>query len=80
MKVTNATMVKPKHPGKPTPYTLPPVIKAFLELPLGPSFAAVPALFDAESVETSTLQLRQTFYFDALNVTTKADWNLWSHL
>jgi hypothetical protein len=77
MKVANATMVKPKRPGKPTPYTLPPAIEAFLELPLGPGFAAVPALFDAESIEKSTLQLRRTFYFDALNVMTKADWNLY---
>ena len=70
-------MGKPKRKGKPLPYTLPSAIEAFLDLPLGPGFAAVPALFDAESVEKSTLQLRQTFYFDALNVMTKADWNLY---
>ena len=78
MKVANATMVKPKRPGKQPPYTLPPAIEAFLELPLGPGFAAVPALFDADSVEKSTFQLRQTlFYFEALNVMTKADRNLY---
>jgi hypothetical protein len=54
-------------------------IEAFLELLLGPGFAAVPELFDAESVEKSTLQLRQKFYFDALNVMTKDDWNLYIH-
>ena len=70
---------RPKRPGKPAPYTLPPAIEAFLELPLGPGFAAVPALFDADPVEKSTLQLRQTFYFEALNVMTKADWNLCIH-
>jgi hypothetical protein len=70
---------RPKRPGKPAPYTLPPAIEAFLELPLGPGFAAVPALFDADPVEKSTLQLRQTFYFEALNVMTKADWNLYIH-
>ena len=68
---------RPKRPGKPAPYTLPPAIEAFLELPLGSGYAAVPALFDADSVEKSTLQLRQTFYFDALNEMTKADWNLY---
>ena len=72
-------MGKPKRPGGKSPYTLPSAIEAFLDLPLGPGFAAVPALFDAESVEKSTLQLRQTFYFDALNVMTKADWNLYIH-
>jgi hypothetical protein len=79
MKVVNATMVKSMRPGKPPPYTLPPSIEAFLDLPLGPGYAAVPDLFDAESVEKSTLQLRQTFYFDALNVMTKDDWNLYIH-
>ena len=70
-------MGKPKRPGGKSPYTLPSAIEAFLDLPLGPGFAVVPALIDAESVEKSTIQLRQTFYFDALNVMTKADWNLY---
>ena len=72
-------MGKPKRKGKPPPYTLPPSIGAFLDLPLGPGYAAVPDLFDAESVEKSTLQRRQTFYFDGLNVITKDDWNLYIH-
>ena len=79
MKVANLTMGKPKRPGKKSPYTLQPAIGAFLALPLGKGFAALPDLIDADSVEKSTLQLRQTFYFEALNVITKADWNLYIH-
>jgi len=73
MKVANPTMRKPKRLVKPASYTLPPAIEAFLDLPLGPGFAALPDLIDADSVEKSTLQLRQTFYFEAFNVITKAD-------
>ena len=74
MKVTNPTIEAGKNP-----YPLKPAIGALNALPLGKGFAALPDLIDADSVEKSTLQLRQTFYFDALNVITKADWNLYIH-
>jgi hypothetical protein len=61
MKVANLTMGKPKRPGKKSPYSLQPAIDAFLALPLGKGFAALPDLIDADSVEKSTLHLRQPF-------------------
>jgi hypothetical protein len=56
-----------------------PVIGAFLDLPLGPGFAAVRDLIDKDSIEKSILQLRQTFYFAALKVITKSDWSRYIH-
>jgi hypothetical protein len=76
---TGFTMVKPKRPGRKPPSPLKPVIGAFLDLPLGPSFAAFSDLLDKDSVEKSILQLRQTFYFVALKVITKSDWNRYIH-
>ena len=70
-------MGKFKPPTGKIPYPLKSAIGAFLALPLGPGFAALPDLIDANSIEKSTLKLRQTFYFEALNVITKADWNLY---
>ena len=72
-------MVKPKRPGGKFPSPLKPVIGAFLDLPLGPGFAAFPDLINKDSVEKSILQLRQTFYFEALKVVTKSDWNCYIH-
>jgi len=79
MHATGFTMVKPKRPGGNFPSPLKPVIGAFLDLPLGPGFAAFPDLIDKDSVEKSILQLRQTFYFEALKVVTKSDWNRYIH-
>jgi hypothetical protein len=79
MHATGFTMVKPKRPGGKSLSPLKPVIGAFLDLPLGPGFAAFPDLIDKDSVEKSILQLRQTFYFAALKVVTKSDWNRYIH-
>ena len=79
MKVAKPTIVKPKRPGGKSPYPLKSTIGAFLDLPLGPGFAAFPDLIDKDFVEKSILQLRQTFYFEALNVITQEDWNLYIH-
>jgi hypothetical protein len=79
MHTTGFTIVKPKRPGGKSPSPLKPVIGAFLDLPLGPGFAAFPDLIDKDSVEKSILQLRQTFYFEALKVVTKSDWNRYIH-
>jgi hypothetical protein len=79
MRASGFTMVKPKRPGGKPPYPLNPVIGAFLDLPLGPDFAAFSDLLDKYSVEKSILQLRQTFYFEALKVVTKSEWNRYIH-
>jgi hypothetical protein len=79
MHATGFTMVKPKRPGGKSPSPLKPVIGAFLDLSLGPGFAAFPDLIDKDTVEKSILQLRQTFYFEALKVVTKANWNRYIH-
>jgi hypothetical protein len=79
MHATGFTMVKPKRPGGKSPSRLKPVIGAFLDLPLGPGYATFPDLIDKDTVEKSILQLRQTFYFEALKVVTKSDWDRYIH-
>jgi len=79
MKVTGSTMGKSQRPARKSHYPLKFAIGAFLDLPLGPGFATFPDLIDKDSIEKSILQLRQTFYYEALNVITKEDWNLYIH-
>ena len=69
-------MGKTKRPAGKSLYPLKPAIGAFLDLPLGPGFAAFPDRIDKDFIEKSILQLRQTFYFEALNIITKEEWNL----
>jgi hypothetical protein len=73
MKVFDPTMGKSKCPAGKSLYPLKIAIGAFLGLPLGPGFAAFPDLIDKDLVEKSMLQLRQTFYFEALNVITRLE-------
>ena len=69
-----------KHPGKKSHYTLKPAIGAFIDLNFAPGFAALPDLIGKDSVEKSIIQLRQTYYYAALSVITKEEWNHYIHL